>query len=333
MSLTGLLFWASRPQLPAIATYAVAQGAWGRTGPADARSLRVLSLNMHFGVGPAEPKPLPTESELRANLERIGALIANSGADVVALQEIDFGSRRTHHIDMVPLLAARAGLPFMARALCWKKNYLPFPYWPPRHHWGRIESGLAVLSRYPLSLNRMYLLPKPAENSRLYNLFYIDRGVQIVDVAIGTRSLRLFNLHLEAFKMASRLTQARLMLSLVRAQRRPLMLVAGDFNALPPRSRKTWFEDEPENDFTGDTTMNTVFAGLADFREIEIDGHHEAESTQWTFPSETPARRLDYLFHSAALHRTSGGVVHAAGTLSDHLPLFAEFQLPEPAGV
>jgi endonuclease/exonuclease/phosphatase family metal-dependent hydrolase len=48
----------------------------------------------------------------------------------------------------------------------------------------------------------------------------------------------------------------------------------------------------------------------------------------FTFPADSPTRRLDYIFFGRALTRISAEVVAPPpGPHSDHLPIFAELEL------
>jgi endonuclease/exonuclease/phosphatase family metal-dependent hydrolase len=68
-------------------------------------SLRIATFNIHRGLG--------TDDVL--DLDRTAAAIRATGADVVALQELDRNLDRTGRIDQPALLAARVGLPIEFR--------------------------------------------------------------------------------------------------------------------------------------------------------------------------------------------------------------------------
>jgi endonuclease/exonuclease/phosphatase family metal-dependent hydrolase len=76
-------------------------------------------------------------------------------------------------------------------------------------HWGKIQSGLAILSKFPITPAKNIVFPKPKKNSAAYNYFYIDRGVQICSLTLPgiSQPIQLANLHLEAFDPLSRREQ------------------------------------------------------------------------------------------------------------------------------
>ena len=52
--------------------------------------------------------------------------------------------------------------------------------------------------------------------------------------------------------------------------------------------------------------------------------------SRYTFPAPTPTMKLDYLFTDASLKAKPGAsvVVTSTGTVSDHFPVLATFQIP-----
>lgn len=70
------------------------------------------------------------------NLCRIGAAIIASGADVVALQEVDVGAARSNRVDMPARLAEMTGL--------------SHPYFIKIRDFEGGEYGTAILSRFPI---------------------------------------------------------------------------------------------------------------------------------------------------------------------------------------
>jgi endonuclease/exonuclease/phosphatase family metal-dependent hydrolase len=97
--------------------------------------LRVVTYNIHAGVG----------TDRRLDLGRIAAVIETSGADVVALQEVDAGRRRSGRVDQAEAVARRLGMDCR---------------FGPSFGGGREgHYGNAILSRLPLKQIRHGLLP------------------------------------------------------------------------------------------------------------------------------------------------------------------------------
>jgi len=88
--------------------------------------LRVLTYNIHIGIG----------MDKKLDLPRIAQVINQSGADVVALQELDRGTSRTGKTDQPAQLASLTGM-----HVAFAKTI---------DHMGG-QYGIALLSRYPIT--------------------------------------------------------------------------------------------------------------------------------------------------------------------------------------
>lgn len=299
------------------------------SGPAPT-TLTIVSWNIAWGYGfgsEGSGQARPAE-HFERTVEAMGAVLAATGADLVLLQEVDFDSRRSHHVDQAKRLAERAGLPYVARAESWTAPWVPFPYWPPKEHFGTMHSGGAILSRFPIVAHDVELLPKPDENPFWYNLFYLFRYLERAEIQVGPTTLSVFNTHLEAFKQQNRLAQVERTLTRLRAEMRPALIYGGDLNAVPPESpQKHGYPDEPETDHRDDPTITRIRAleGLSDTVGSSTISARAADF--FTFPAHAPNRKLDHLFVGAGVKVLEVRVVKEAGASSDHLPLLIRIEL------
>lgn len=173
--------------------------------PVKARSLRVMTYNVHGCVG--------TDGFLDES--RIAAVIAAAAPDVVALQELDVERRRSRGIHQVRHLA--------------KSLKMEYHFHPTLHHLSE-QYGDAVLSRLPMTLLRQGMLP--TSSSRLA---FEPRGALLVELDVEGKAVRLLNTHL-GLSWSERLAQVTALLgpdwmngSL---DTHPFVL-CGDLNALP----------------------------------------------------------------------------------------------------
>lgn len=290
-------------------------------------SLKVLSWNMGYGYGEGsagngyENKP---RAHFEHAIEEIAHTIRESQADIVGLQEIDFGSDRSGGFDQLEKLKTLLPeLPYATRIQGWDANYVPFPYWPPSLHFGKVKSGGAILSRYPLSNPKGILLPKPSSQLWAYNLFYLYRFFHKVTVHLSKdQTLEVANLHLEAFDQDNRIKQARALVE--EGHLDTVDLLMGDFNTVPEdAAQKSHFEDEPRDTYENDSTLSLIASRLTP-ASLEGNMFHDRKD-DWTFPSSHPNRRLDYFFYAQEKFKiTHFTVLHHALT-SDHLPIRIEF--------
>jgi endonuclease/exonuclease/phosphatase family metal-dependent hydrolase len=289
--------------------------------------LKILTFNLGFlygrgSEGPGYEKRDKDFYEKKLNI--ISQEIKDWGADLVFLQEVDFSSARSHHLNEAQLIAKNSGYPFVAEAPSWVTNYIPFPYWPLKNNFGAMNSGGAILSRYPLSLHKVTLLPKPLSNPWWYNLFYLHRYLQKVSVTLGDKTFNVMNVHLEAFDKTDRQKQIGLILE--EKEKEDLHLIAGDFNMVPTsalKKSKFFNEDNYESDLSFQEMQKT---GLLEVIPEEI--YQKEEALYFTFPAWAPDRRLDYIWYKNNLKLMKAEVLPS--TSSDHLPLKASFQISGP---
>lgn len=157
-------------------------------------SLRVMTFNIKSG---------------EAGLERIAAVIRAAQPDVVALQEVDNGTRRCGGIDQAQALARLANLPWAVHVAT------------TRLHGG--DYGMALISRHPIrSLQRRRLPVDPGMEPRV-----VARAILDVD---GTE-ISIYKVHLSPLPQRSRLRaeQAAIVARMVARERRPT-IVLGDMN-------------------------------------------------------------------------------------------------------
>lgn len=293
-------------------------------------TIRVLVWNIAWGYGQGSEgsgraKPA---SHFEETLERMASVIRRTEADVVLLQEVDFNCTRSHGIDQGRRLGELAGLPYMAPAVSWTANWVPFPYWPPSDHFGRMSSGGAVLSRFPVRQNRVTLLPKPDTNPGYYNLFYLFRYVQRAVLETPSGPINIFNAHLEAFDPDNRQAQAARYAELLEESTGEPVIAGGDLNSIPAdAAQRDGFADEPETSFEGDSTYATI-ASVPGLSDVFAAGATDAKNA-YTFPAHAPTRRLDHLFASEAFEVVSARVVSEAHDASDHRPLLVELGVPD----
>src|SRR6266480_1450756 len=146
---------------------------------------------------------------------RIAEVITELSLDIVGLQELDFGRRRSAGVDQTRIIAEQLG---------WHSHFHPAMRRNDEHY------GNGILSRYQLSLRRTVELPgRPP--------FFCRENRAAIEVEIGTNlgKVHIINTHLglgwrERFVQAQLFTSAEWRAAI--AGDTPLILL-GDFNSLP----------------------------------------------------------------------------------------------------
>src|SRR5258707_1077150 len=167
-----------------------------RSIPESTQTLRVMTYNIHVGVG----------MDKKLDLQRIGGIINAMHPDLVGLQEVDRGVARTQRIDEI---AEIAKLTRMDYAFAFNLRYQGGQY------------GVAILSRFPIMAtdHRLYQNTREAER----------RGFIRAEVSVRGRLINFVTTHLDYQYEDGRLFEARQLLNALKDLKNPLIVV-GDFN-------------------------------------------------------------------------------------------------------
>lgn len=326
LALSGVIFiwWAVGGNLPMRSDLPLTPVIDAKVWPAP-ENLVVVSYNIGHGQGVKEQAWDYRDKETTIRqLTLVGDAMALMNADIFMLQEVDIDSNRTFRINQIEFIKEKTKHPYHACANVWEKNYLPFPYWPPAHHLGYVRAANCILSRFPLSNHQRILFDKPKSNSFIYNLGYLDRGIERVDVDVGGKKIALMNVHLEAWELESREMQIKITNDYINEVNMPTIL-AGDFNTvLADAPKKSGFEDDPDVDYTKETTLQWFHANAKNLQIPTLNAPDQTKRQLYTFPSNDPDRRLDHIYLLGnGLSFVDFRVVGEAGIASDHLPVMA----------
>lgn len=163
-------------------------------------AFRVMAFNIHHAA----------DADGVLDVERTARVIRDSGADVVALQEVDRGVERSERRDLVAELSDLTGLPHTAFG-----HNLDFQGG---------AYGNALLSRYPIN---------DAENILLEQVVpHEQRGVLRARVDVDGRSVTVFVVHLDHQHASERLRGLDQIEELLPPPDEAVVL-AGDLNAEP----------------------------------------------------------------------------------------------------
>lgn len=227
--------------------------------------LNVLTYNIHHGRG--------LDGVL--DLERIAAMIDDSGADLVGLQEVDkHWSARSDWEDQPAWFAQRLGMHVVYAA---NLDLPPLNPGEPRRQY-----GTAILSRFPIKDFHNTLLPTyPGQE---------QRGLLEAIIEVRGNELRFADTHLTSYSKAERRRQARRVVELLGASEQPTVLV-GDLNARPRA---------PE--------ITTLTAHWRDTWTEVGDG------PGYTIKAGRPTARIDYVLHSGGVLARSAEVITTYGS-------------------
>jgi endonuclease/exonuclease/phosphatase family metal-dependent hydrolase len=308
-----------------------------------------MNYNLKFAGGRIDfffdchgDRVLMTREEVLRHLEGLATKIRQVDPDVLFVQEIDVNSKRSAFVDQLQWLLDHTSLEFAEYASQWRADFVP------SDGIGAVDSGNAILSKYPLREGTRIALALRQDQSALERYFYLRRNLLRAELELpGRAPVLLVAVHTEAYsKDGTKLSHIeRFKEELDRlALEGQLVVGAGDLNALPPGSEQVsgfddsaCTEDYQADDYSAETEW---LRPLYDSYSPETPlGEYQANNSP--FFSHTTRRdsfwnrKLDYLFTNGRFRaasnlthqdESSGGL--ATLPLSDHAPLSVVLELP-----
>jgi endonuclease/exonuclease/phosphatase family metal-dependent hydrolase len=299
---------------------------------AEPLGLHVATYNVHSGLGHGFAL-FRGRAQVEKNLRAIARSIAAAGdaeaPDVVALNEVDFGSRRSGWIDQARFVADEletiTGVAYaVVRGETWRRDVPGF----------EVRFGNAALVRLPIVGSATCLfddlercgLPAAAEaravprrDGLLGRLLREPRGVIRVTVRLQDRLVDVLVTHLEALAIREREAQAAVLLARFVARDRTTVLL-GDMNAVPGvLTRNRWM-------FSDDRTHAILATGgLADASVSLASRRRQRSLGAWaTYPAAAPVWGLDWVLGSLDLAPEDVQVIGDAA--SDHRGLSVRYR-------
>jgi endonuclease/exonuclease/phosphatase family metal-dependent hydrolase len=245
---------------------------------------RLMTYNVH-GCGGTDGRVSP---------RRVARVIAAQAPDLVALQEIDLGRRRSRTEDQAALIGRHLG---MHVVFC------------PTVTRGEEHYGHALLSRWPIEVVKRALLPHDPKS-----WFKEPRSALWARVIVGSTTVNVVTTHL-GLGVRERFLQMQMLLGpewLGRVPDTEPILMCGDFNLTP-----------------GSVPYRLA---AARFQDVQVGRKNHRPLN--TFSSARPFVRLDHIFISPRLAVENVLVPKSelSRVASDHLPLVADLSFV-PAAV
>lgn len=247
------------------------------------REVRVITYNIHHGEG----------MDKKFGVERIAKLLMAEKPDIVALEEVDQGTRRASGVDQPAEFARLTGMKVVfGRNIAFDGG----------------GYGTAVLTRLPIrtaeSVKLKSFYPPTKENPE-------QRGVQVLELGEKSEPGLLFLCtHLD-FRPPDdeRMNSAKTINELIRKRGGESAIIAGDFNATPESAPIREFEKEWKV-AGGDgadakpplrqAQDRTPFDHFDKLRAGKLRTERQAAKPILTFPADKPDRRIDYVMYRPA---------------------------------
>jgi endonuclease/exonuclease/phosphatase family metal-dependent hydrolase len=240
---------------------------------------RIVTYNVHRCVG----------NDRRLDVARIADVLAALNPDIVALQELDVGRRRTNNVDQAHEIAERLEM------VC---------HFHPAFVVEEERYGDSILTSLPERLVKSGPLPGYPRMPALE-----PRGAVWIEVEVGGRPLQVINTHLGLVPREQQIQAAHLAgpAWLEHKDCQWPAILTGDFNAT-----------------ASSVVYRTLTQRLQPARRIARRKQPNA-----TFPSPLPVLRIDHHFVSPGIEVEDIFAPYdpLARVASDHLPLVMDFEL------
>ncbi|MCR6656272.1 MAG: endonuclease/exonuclease/phosphatase family protein [Opitutus sp.] len=254
--------------------------------------LRIVTFNIAHARGLTPIQGFTLGQKLRANLRKIGRLLAQLQPDVVALQEIDERSRWAGNFDHLEYLRLHSGFPHAAFGIHNRRTGL-----------FNLSYGNALLSRHPIVATETVVFGQRRVG---------EKGFLFAEIDVNGRIVPVMNVHLHFRSREHRFRQIGRMLAWLRDKQRLRAahwhvppIVCGDLN----------------NTSHGADATASLLSHLHDYGDYAL---HPASGR--TFPSPWPGRLLDFVFMPGTCQQIRSEIVRCY--LSDHRPVLVDFALP-----
>lgn len=242
----------------------------------EKQTLRILCYNIHYGQGNDEVYDLP----------RLAEVINKSKPDLVALQEVDVGVKRSGRIHQARKLAELTGMAVR--------------YGPTQHYQGGLY-GNAVLTRLPIS--DVHIQPLPYTEATAKQKTYPRGAIAVTVKTPGGRTMTFISTHFQHNLEDDRIKQAKainLHFANTAKSANQSFVLAGDMNATPDSKPIAILQEQWTNAITTAATPSA--------------------------PSKEPKSRIDYVFHRGPGLKLISTEVIEESMASDHRPVLAVFQ-------
>lgn len=311
---------------------------------AAGQPLKVYNQNVQFMAGknyvffydlPANsgPDDRPSTADISQTLHGLANLIKQQAPDIILLQEVDDGAKRTDYADQLADLLKLLPNDYACHAssFYWQGAYVPHP-----RIMGAVGTKLSIISKYKITAatrTQLSLIPQDPINQ----LFNFKRALLDVRLPVSNSTeIAILNTHLSAFSKGT-LTLSKQVSEMHRYletlnKANKTWIAGGDFNLLPPNHYPLLAEKQRAA-FERNTQIQLLYDHYAAIPSI-----HSTESTQhdqWFtyFPNnpviKQPDRIIDYLFYSRQLSLNDAFIEQEKSLLlSDHMPIIATFTLP-----
>ncbi|MBI4727610.1 endonuclease/exonuclease/phosphatase family protein [candidate division TA06 bacterium] len=308
------------------------------------QSLKIMTWNLQYLAGKnyvffydlldgSGPDERPSSKDIAVTLNEVARVIIDENPDIILLQEVDCGARRSDYRDQLKDLLAK--LPGEYRcyisAWYWKAAFVPHP-----RIMGAVGMKLAVISKYKISRAVRHQLPVMPNDIFTRQFNFKRAALEARLPASDGSEFVAMSTHLDAFAqgnntMERQVAQVKNLLDSLSAQKQG-WAIGGDFNLLPPGDAYLRLGPRQQKYYQPQTELASFFD---DYQAVPSAQEANGDSAGYWFThfpndpgAKGPDRTIDFLFFSRRLLLGRHYVrQYDTGKISDHYPVVAEVTL------
>lgn len=241
--------------------------------------------------------------ELTEHLDKIAGQIKKEDPDIMVLNEADFSSAWSFHLNQARYIGKKCGYPYMLE----QKNIdVSFPFY-------RFCFGNAILSKYPIR-NERFTDFEPL--SEIEDIFAGNHDAVYCEIESPFGILGVFAIHLEYRSEDVRVRCAKSLAEMCSGIKFPIIAL-GDFNSTPAGLPGSRLSERGEN----------AMSFLLDNAKFISYLEKRTEPDDYTFPSESPKVLIDWILGKGVRKFSGSGNIKSG--LSDHLMVVTMISLKE----
>ena len=233
-------------------------------------SLTVMTYNIRHGMG--------IDGVL--DFSRVVETIREVDPDILILNEVDQENPRSARLRQAEIIAKELNMSYFFSLAEGRSNY-----------------GNAVLSKFPITAEFGFVLPRPEW------MLAVDRGCSAIVTEIEGREVLVMGTHLGLGGIMEIQTELRKILEVYLEHEEIPAIIAGDLNA-------EWYD---------------LQYGVPEFFYHFNSVNHALDKSLHTIPADRPGRQIDYIFVNHYFEIVDAFTV--ASYASDHLPVVSRLVL------
>lgn len=308
------------------------------------KSIKILSWNVQYMAGKnyvffydkldgSGKDARPSSTDIAITFDEVARIIKDENPDIILLQELDEGSKRTDYENQVKILKDKISKEYgcYTSAFYHKSTFVPHPM-----ILGSVGLKMATYSKFKITKSIRHQLEKIPTNI-IMQQFNLKRAVLEVHFPVEgeKKPFIAFNTHLDAFAqgydtMEKQVKEVKELLDEKTKKDIP-WIIGGDFNLLPPGRSYSRMEDSEKAYYQEKTELAKIFndyKGIPAIKNVESNDYAKWFTHIPNGRSDKPDRTIDYVFYSNNI-QMGNYYVRQKDTfrISDHLPIIANINI------